>query len=88
MEAEASTAFDEIAPSRAGPGGVMANKRGPKPRPAEERRGRRLIVGCRSDCQEWVYRFSKSERAAPSDLADQGLAALAHLRGFEVPPDR
>jgi hypothetical protein len=88
MEAEASTVLDEVAPLRAETGGVMANKRGPKPRPAEERRGSSLIVGCRSDWKEWVYRFSKSERMAPSDLADQGLAALARLRGFDVPPDR
>jgi hypothetical protein len=88
MEAETSTAFDEIAPLRARTGGVMANKRGPKPRPPEERRDSNLIVGCRADWKEWVYRFSRSERMAPSDLADQGLAALARLRGFDVPPNR
>jgi hypothetical protein len=33
-------------------------------------------------------RFSKKERTDPSHLVDQGLAELARVRGFEVPPDR
>jgi hypothetical protein len=68
--------------------GGMPNKRGPKPRPAEERRDTNLIVGCRADWKEWVHRFARSERTTPASLADQGLAALALLRGFDVPPVR
>jgi hypothetical protein len=66
----------------------MAKKRGPKPRPAGERRDSSLIVGCRTVWKDWVTRFSKKERTDPSHLVDQGLAELARVRGFDVPPDR
>jgi hypothetical protein len=66
----------------------MPNKRGPKPRPADERRESSLIVGCRKIWKEWVTRFSKKERTNPAHLVDQGLADLARNKGFEEPPDR
>jgi hypothetical protein len=88
MEAEGSTVFDEIAPLGAGTDGVMANKRGPKPRPVEERRDSSLIVGCRTVWKDWVQRFAKRERTDPAHLADQGLAGLARIKGFDEPPYR
>jgi hypothetical protein len=66
----------------------MAKKRGPKPRPAEERRDSSLIVGCRKIWKNWVIRFSKKERTDPAHLVDRGLADLAQDRGFDEPPER
>jgi hypothetical protein len=66
----------------------MAKKRGPKSDASRELRDSSLIVGCRTEWKDWVLRFSKKERIAPAQLADQGLANLARDRGFEPPPDR
>lgn len=47
-----------------------------------------ICVRCTHSFKKWLAGFAKSERVTPSQLVDQGLAYIAKMRGFELPPDR
>lgn len=68
-------------------GMVVAKKRGPKPKPGEQREFV-ITIRCRGEYRDWLNEFARKERLTPTQLIDFGLIELAKLKKNPLPPDR
>ncbi len=68
-------------------GATVAKKRGPVPRPDDERTAT-ITFRCRPVYRDWLASFAENQRDIPSRLIDMGLVCLAKQLGYKPPPKR
>ena len=68
-------------------GATVAKKRGPVPRPDDERTAT-ITFRCRPEYRDWLAKFAADQRDIPSRMIDIALVCLAEKLKYKAPPRR